>query len=97
MSNPTDLLTTAINRAVREAVKEELAPFLAQLKDVQRPPTTVKDLLTTVEVSELTGIAENTLRRWRSDQDPAGPPFVRMGRAVRYRRQELDAWMRASA
>jgi hypothetical protein len=35
--------------------------------------------------------ARRTLERWRQTGD--GPRFVRVGRAVRYRRSDLDAWL----
>lgn len=94
MSNPTDLLTAAITRAVRDAVKAELAPIIGRLEQADAAPaTSPDDLLTTAQVAKLTGIAENTLRRWRSDNDDRGPEYVRMGRAVRYRRRDIEAWI----
>lgn len=92
MSSPTDLLTAAINRAVREAVQAELAPVIARLEKAESPTATVSDdFLSPAQVSELTGIAKSTLADWRA-QD-RGPEFVRMGKAIRYRRSDIDAWI----
>lgn len=35
--------------------------------------------------------AQRTLERWQQAGD--GPQFVRVGRAVRYRQSDLDAWL----
>lgn len=90
--NTTDLITAAITAAVREAVREEVTHLVEQLKADNPSPADGPEFLTTLQVAEITGINENTLRRWRSDDDPAGPPYVRFGRAVRYRRSEIDQW-----
>lgn len=94
MSNPTDLLTAAIARAVKEAITTELAPIITRIEaaTTTAPLTSTDDLLTTAQVAKLTGIAENTLRRWRSDNATMGPKYVRMGKTVRYRRSDITAW-----
>lgn len=52
--------------------------------------------LTPVQVSEQTGIAVKTLANWRSltttGDDPVGPPFVKVGRLVRYDSQAVADW-----
>ncbi len=37
------------------------------------------------------GISPVTATKWRRRAD--GPPFVKIGRLVRYRRADLDAWI----
>ena len=37
------------------------------------------------------GISRVTATKWRRRAD--GPPFVKIGRLVRYRRADLDAWI----
>ncbi len=49
------------------------------------------DLLTTPDVAEWTGLSQVTLRRWRTSGE--GPAFVRLGRAVRYRREDIAAFV----
>ena len=49
--------------------------------------------LDTRQASELTGIATVTLERWRVDRE--GPPYVKLGRLVKYRRTDLDDFMEA--
>jgi predicted DNA-binding transcriptional regulator AlpA len=41
--------------------------------------------------AEILGLAEQTLRKLRMTGN--GPPFVKLGRAVRYRQADLDAWL----
>lgn len=46
---------------------------------------------TTEQVSNLIGVQPNTLEIWR--HRGIGPPFVKMGRLVRYKSADLDAWI----
>lgn len=49
------------------------------------------DLLTIEQVAELLGLAKRTLINWRSAG--RGPTAFRLGRALRYRRSAVDAWV----
>lgn len=51
-------------------------------------------LLTEVEAADLLSLSVRTLQAWRTRA--FGPAFVRAGRAVRYRRRDLFAWMDAN-
>ena len=48
-------------------------------------------LLRPGELSELLGVPVGTLANWRSAR--TGPPFVKVGRHVRYRTGDVDAWI----
>ncbi|MBI4515349.1 MAG: helix-turn-helix domain-containing protein [Deltaproteobacteria bacterium] len=48
-------------------------------------------LLTETELAERIRIAVPTLRRWRWSGD--GPPFVRVGRCVRYDPAHVRTWL----
>ena len=48
-------------------------------------------LIDTRQAAEALGMSPDTLALWRSKGE--GPPFVKLGRAVRYRRADLDAWV----
>ena len=50
------------------------------------------NLLTTQNLSDYTGVPVRTLDRWRQTNE--GPPFVALGRHVRYPEDALLAWMR---
>jgi hypothetical protein len=43
------------------------------------------------EVSKITGIAIQTLRNWRFQR--TGPPYSKVGRAVRYRLDDVTHFM----
>lgn len=47
-------------------------------------------LLTEGQAADLLRLSSRTLQAWRSRN--VGPPFVRAGRAIRYRRSDLNSW-----
>ena len=51
-------------------------------------------LVTEVQTAEFLNISIRTLQAWRIKL--AGPRFVRVGRAIRYRRSDLIAWIEAN-
>lgn len=46
------------------------------------------DLLTSAEVASLARVSHVTLQRWR---DAGKLPYIRVGRTIRYRREDVDA------
>jgi predicted DNA-binding transcriptional regulator AlpA len=52
---------------------------------------TMEKLYKTTEVADVLGIAPNTLEIWRIRGD--GPKFVKCGRYVRYRRQDIEEYI----
>jgi predicted DNA-binding transcriptional regulator AlpA len=57
-------------------------------------PTDPDALLSETEVSQLFEISMRTLQAWRTKN--SGPPFVRLGRVIRYRRKDLIRWLEAN-
>ncbi|PPG38026.1 helix-turn-helix domain-containing protein [Pseudoclavibacter sp. RFBA6] len=57
-------------------------------------------LLTEKETAELLQLRQQLLREWRDldkkDAGRRGPPFKKLGRAVRYRATEVSAWIDAA-
>ncbi len=51
----------------------------------------IDELLDTETVASYTGLSPVTLRKWR--MTGAGPRFCRLGRAVRYRKAAVDAFL----
>jgi excisionase family DNA binding protein len=49
-------------------------------------------LLTTAEAARYLAVAEHTLEIWRSTKRHR-IPYIKIGKNVRYRRQDLDAWL----
>lgn len=48
-------------------------------------------LLTQKEVKEIIGLADSTLEQWRLKGK--GPKFIKLGRLVRYRLSDIDAYI----
>lgn len=55
------------------------------------PPPPAERLLTPDEVSRYLGIPPSTLANWRYLR--RGPAFLKVGRHVRYRTQDVDEWV----
>ncbi|MFC3711206.1 helix-turn-helix transcriptional regulator [Sphingoaurantiacus capsulatus] len=53
----------------------------------------IDEALDTASASRMCGIAESTLEKWRVAG--MGPPFLKLGKLVRYSRQDLEAWLNA--
>jgi len=51
-------------------------------------------LLTESQAAQLLQISIRTLQAWRLRR--SGPPYVQLGRAVRYRRSDLMGWIDAN-
>jgi excisionase family DNA binding protein len=52
-------------------------------------------LLRTAEAASYLALSPNTLRNWRSYGE--GPPALKLGGAIRYRVEDLDAWIASQA
>ena len=53
----------------------------------------MRQALNTHAAAARTGLASSTLRKLRLTGE--GPPYLKLGRAVRYREQDLEAWLEA--
>jgi excisionase family DNA binding protein len=49
------------------------------------------DILDTPEAASYVRLSKPTLERFRLTGD--GPPYAKLGKAVRYRRADLDDWL----
>ena len=47
--------------------------------------------LTSQEVADLLRVSDKTIQRWRADG--SGPPYYRLGGAIRYIRDEVLEWI----
>lgn len=79
----TDLEITAL---IREAVREAVAQAVEALVKTQQ-----RAYLNTEAAAIYIGFSKPQLEIWRSQGD--GPPYLKLARAVRYSRADLDAWM----
>ncbi len=50
-------------------------------------------LLTQRHVAETCGCAETTVEKWR--QLDRGPRYIKVGHLVRYRRQDVEDWLKS--
>jgi excisionase family DNA binding protein len=50
-----------------------------------------KEILTDKETASFLGVADRTLRDWR--KQGKGPAFVQMGKKIRYRKKDIDAYL----
>ena len=56
----------------------------------------MNEILRTADAAQYVDLAESTLEKLRVYG--GGPTFIRLGaRAIRYRREDLDAWLAAGA
>ncbi len=53
------------------------------------PPRTLTD----PETARYIGMSESWLRQSRMTGNPDAPPFLKIGRSVRYLRGDLDIWL----
>ena len=56
-------------------------------------PASGELLLSDVDLEQLTGVKQSTWQKKRIFG--GGPPFIRLGRMVRYRRSDVVAWIAA--
>ena len=52
------------------------------------------NILRTTEAAQYVGLQKSTLEAWRVRG--SGPVFVKLGKAVRYRKEDLDAFLKSS-
>lgn len=64
------------------------------MTSTQADPESLVRLMTPRELSSYLGVPSGTLANWR--YQGYGPPFVKVGRQVRYRSDDLDNWLRAN-
>jgi excisionase family DNA binding protein len=55
----------------------------------------VEELLTAQELARLLKVSVHTLRAWR--REGVGPPWIKVGRAIRYRRSDVERWLEQQA
>ncbi len=53
--------------------------------------TTFEALLNEHDVARITGLSVASVRRWRLLRQ--GPKYLKIGSAVRYRREDITAWL----
>ena len=73
---------------LREMVASSVRVAVADAMQSRR----IKGVMTEPEAAEYLGFAPNTLRQWRVEG--IGPRYAKpAGKAIRYRKDDLDAWL----
>ena len=55
--------------------------------------STLETLLDSNEAAVAIGVRGKTLNVWRARRKPDQPPYLKVGRLVRYRPSDLTAWL----
>jgi excisionase family DNA binding protein len=58
-------------------------------------PSDEHELLTEAELADELKVSRRTLQRWRTEK--RGPRWIRVGKAPRYKRGDVTAWLEAHA
>jgi hypothetical protein len=53
-------------------------------------------LYSTIEIAKLTRMSVASFEAWRFRDEGVGPPFIRLGRAIRYAGVDVIAWLRSN-
>jgi excisionase family DNA binding protein len=59
-----------------------------------QPSVTKNELLTTAQMAEVLGLSKDTLTTWRCTKR-YDVPYLKLGRHVRYKRSDVEAWVRS--
>lgn len=83
---------TELDQQTIDAIAEALAERLLRELPRGRLPMT-PEYLTADQVAQMTGFSTKSLEAYRAKRQ--GPPFLKVGHSVRYRADDVRAWMEA--
>lgn len=69
-----------------------IAAVVANLLRQGRGTTVAQEYCSAIDAARFLGIPERTLEKYRAP-DAGGPRFFKVGRSIRYKLSDLDAWM----
>ncbi len=69
----------------------------AELRTIAERTFQPTDLLTDSEVAQYLRLTAHTLRCWRSARSQTGLRFIRLGRQIRYKFSDVQAWIESNA
>lgn len=75
-----------------QRLRQEIAAPIATPHPEPTPPDNPDRLMTPNEAADFLGIDAQTLNNWRTTQR-VQVPFLKVGRLVRYRRQDLETYL----
>lgn len=96
-SEPKKVQRQRLMAAIAEAEKKRRRskPSKSPWEGIQARVVVPSEYLTTQQAAEYLNLSRQYLEAARYRGDGSGPAFVKLERAVRYRRSVLDAWMSA--
>jgi len=59
--------------------------------------TSEKAIMTVAEAAEYLGLSQSALNKWRCYGMQYGPAYIKMGKSVRYRLEDLQEWIDENA
>lgn len=83
-----DALATLPARSAHMSVMTDSTP---QRAATTTPAHAARNLMTTDQLCEFLQVSRRTVATWRAQHN--GPAYVRLGNSVRYRPQDVDAWL----
>lgn len=91
IDSPTTSAASAVPPSVRSQVNK---PMEMKMQD-ERSESVPSDILTSAAAARFIGMSESWLRQSRMSAADAThpPPFIKIGRAVRYLKRDLEAWL----
>src|SRR5690349_9701241 len=84
---------TAVPGAAMSASHDNDPPTLSLVPSPETAPTT-SDLIDEPTLATRLGVSRSTLQSWR--YTGRGPRFIKLGRMIRYRNVDIDAYLRAN-
>ena len=86
---------TERQREISERVVALLDRIPAELHPASQPPLPSPEsgLLSDAEAAKMIGVSASWMRKMRM-RGGCGPRFIRMGRMIRYSREDLDQWIK---
>lgn len=88
---------------IEDVTLDESLTFLRDHPCTKRRELPSNELLTAEEAAQIIGVEVKTLWNWCSAQRRGesrgqfAPPFIKMGSRLRFRRREVDEWLRAKS
>jgi excisionase family DNA binding protein len=79
----------------RQPVERPIAKPTGSISPTVNPATPTQLMLNEHQVAEYLNMSVASVRRWRVLRK--GPKFVKIGSAVRYKREEIEKWLDACA
>ena len=83
-------MVTNMDQQTIETIAEAVAERILRELPRGRVPVT-PEYLTADQVSQMTGFSPKALENYRSKR--SGPPFLKVGHSVRYRADDVRAWV----